>query len=318
MGEIVFLYPGQGAQEVGMGFDLLQRYPSAREIFNQANHLLGFSLSCLCLEGPEKELNKDLNAQLAVYTISCIITDILKNHGIIPDAVSGYSSGFYAAGYAAGCFDFSSGLDLVRCAGEILLEEGLKFKGGMAVIFGLSQETVEEICRRIENVDVAIVNTTRQIIVSGSAASVEAVMAVSLHEGALDAYRLTAATAYHSGFMKNGGLRFLRKLENRELFDPQIPIVSYQNLEWITDKYTMTSVMADQLSGPVRWVDLVKKMGEYRKTIFFEVGPGNIIFRTVKWIDRNTEIFSTASNDRLIKAIEGYRRLKKNGFHSSK
>jgi len=311
--KIVFLYPGQGAQEVGMGLDLYQAYPIARQRFEQADRLLGFSLSRMCFEGPEEKLNQDLNAQLAVYTISCILTEILEKHGVTPDAASGYSSGFYAAGYAADCFDFSSGLNITRRAGQILLEEGMKFDGRMAVVFGLSCMEVEEICRRIEHVDVAIANTPRQTVISGISSSVEKALTVSLNEGALDAYLLPAQTAYHSEFMKNGGLRFLRELEYRKLCDPKIPIMSYRNLEWVKDKNDMAAVMTDQLSDSVQWVDLVKKMGRKQKKVFFEVGPGNIIFRTVKWIDRTLEIFSTSSKNGLIEAIEKFHNTNING-----
>ena len=164
---VVFLYPGQGSQQVGMGLDLYHTHPEAREIFDQADHLLGFSLSRLCFEGPEEELNLDLNAQLAVYTVSCILTDVLRANNVLPDVVSGYSSGFYAAAYAADCFDFADGLHLVRRAGEILLDNGRKIDGAMAVIFGLSLEKVDSICQQVGAAEIAILNTPRQTIISG-------------------------------------------------------------------------------------------------------------------------------------------------------
>ena len=120
--KLTFLFPGQNSQQVGMGFDFFQNYSIARQLFEQADHHLGFSLSRICFEGPEEDLNQDLNAQLAMYTVSCIITDVLKIFKVLPHMVSGYSSGFYAAAYAAGCFDFIQGLDIVRQAGEFLLK----------------------------------------------------------------------------------------------------------------------------------------------------------------------------------------------------
>ena len=101
--KVVFLYPGQGAQHVGMGHDICQMYGQARRIFERADKLLGFALTRLCFEGPEKVLNQDLNAQLAIYTLSCALTNVLKEQNVLPDMVSGYSSGFYAAAFAGGC-----------------------------------------------------------------------------------------------------------------------------------------------------------------------------------------------------------------------
>jgi len=301
---VVFLYPGQGAQQMGMGFDLYQNYPVARQIFNQADQILGFPLSQLCFNGPEEELNRDLNAQIAVYTVSCILTEVLRTNNIFPDMVSGYSSGFYAAAYAAGCFDFSYGLYLVKRAGEILLEEGRKITGGMAVVFGLSPEKVKDICRQVGNVEVAILNTPRQIIISGISSSINEAMDLSLKEGALDVYPLSVATAYHSKFMKQSGKRFFSEINEEYLKDPKAPVMSYLSLDWILSKKDLKKIMAVQLSGPVLWVALIKEIGHNRNRLLLEVGPGAVIFRTVKWIDRNIEMMTTDSTEGLNTVIE--------------
>jgi len=307
--KVVFLYPGQGAQQVGMGSDLYQTYPLARQYFEKANHQLGLSLTRLCFEGPGEDLDKDLHAQLTVYTVSCILTDVLRNYGIFPDVVSGYSSGFYAAAYAAGCFDFSYGLNLVKRAGEILLDEGLKINGSMAVVFGLSHQKVTQICGQVENVEVAILNTPRQIIISGIDSAVKRVMAISLEAGALDAYPLSAETAYHCGLMKKSGLRLLREIESKQLENPQTPLMSYRSLKWVADKRDLKKVMASQLSGPVRWVDLIKRLCDKQNGLVFEVGPGQVISRTVRWIDRNIKIIDTATNAKVMDAVEKYHKI---------
>jgi [acyl-carrier-protein] S-malonyltransferase len=275
----------------------------AREVFDQADHNLGFSLSRLCFEGPEEELNQDLNAQLAVFTISCIVTDLLVANDIPPDAVSGYSSGFYAAAYGAGCFDFADGLELVRRAGEILLEEGMKIDGGMAVIFGLSLEKVSRICEKVGEVEVAIRNTATQNVISGIGSSVEKATELSLSEGALDAYILPAATSYHSSFMKQCSVRLVREIQDIKLKDPRTPLISYLSLEGVRNKTELRDIMATQLSGPVLWVDLIKKLSSEYSGLFVEVGPGEVISRTVKWIDRHLEIVSTATNERVLETI---------------
>lgn len=315
-GNVLFLYPGQGSQQVGMGFDWYQTYPEVREIFEQADHLLDFSLSKLCFEGPKEELNQDLNAQLAVYTLSCVITEVLRARDVFPDVVTGYSSGFYAAAYAAGCFDFSDGLYLVRQAGEILLDEGRKIDGSMAVIFGLSPEKVDSICQQAGDVQVAILNTPRQIVISGIESSVRRAMELSLIEGALDAYALSVGSAYHSRFMEQSGIRFLREIKDIDLRNPQIPLVSYLSLDCVPNKSELRNVMVTQLSRPVLWVDLIKRLRSNNIRLFIEVGPGEVISRTVRWIDRNIEIVNTATKGRLLKTVERYRPLR--GSHRSK
>jgi [acyl-carrier-protein] S-malonyltransferase len=299
----VFLYPGQGSQHVGMGFDLYQNYSEMQQIFDQADRFLGFSLSRLCFEGPQEELNEDLNAQLAIYTLSCGLTEILKTQNIRPDTVTGYSSGFYSAAYAAGCFDFNYGLEIVWRAGKILLDEGLKINGSMAVIFGLPVKQVASICHQVKNVQVAIINTPKQIIISGLRASIKKAMESSLNAGALDAYLLSVATAYHSSFMENGKKRFLNEIKDRCLKSPLVPLMSYFTLDYVNDPKKLKDIMAAQLNNPVLWVDLIKKLGHNNNRLLIEVGPGAILFRTVRWIDRNVEIVITATKEGLEKAI---------------
>ena len=305
---IVFLYPGQGSQHVGMGLELYKNYPEAKELFKQADDLLGFSLSNLCFEGPEEELNQDLNAQLAVYTVSCIVTDILKANGVFPNATSGYSSGFYGAAYAAGCFDFTHGLEIVKRAGEILLDEGRKSDGSMAVIFGLPLEQVEDICSRTKNVWVAIRNTPRQTVISGEAPSVKKAMDIARNEKALDVYPISVATAYHSSLVKGSEARLLKHINDEHLHDPRIPLVSYLSLEPVADRTELKNTMAYQLSRPVLWVDLIKKLGIGNK-VMIEVGPGAVISRTVIWIDRSIEIINTAKHRGLKNAVKRYKEL---------
>ena len=290
---LIFLYPGQGSHYRGMGYDIYESFPEARNIFDRADGHLDFSLRRLCFEGSDEELNSDLNAQLAVYTISCAITEVLRAHRIEPLITSGYSSGFYAAAYAAGCFDFTDGLDLVKRAGEILLDEGGNFDGCMAVIFGLSGEQTELICRRAGTVQVAIRNTSRQIIVSGLRSSVSKAMEIACAEGALDAYFLAAETAYHSILMANSSLRFHTHLNTINIASPRVPLLSYSSLDLVTDGEKLKKTMADQLSSPVLWVDVIKKLRLNDNFIFIEVGPGSVIYRTVRWIDRTIEAMIT-------------------------
>jgi malonyl CoA-acyl carrier protein transacylase len=299
-----FLFPGQGPQKIGMGRDLETNFPLASTRFDEAGCQLGFSIRDLCMKGPEARLNQDVNAQLALYTISCIITDILKNENISPRLCTGYSSGFYAAAYAAGCFDFTTGLTLVKDAGEILLEEGKQIDGGMAVIFGLPAEHVRNILKKEKQVEIAILNTSRQIVISGINARIKSVMDVAVKEGALDAHPLPVATAYHSRFMAPAGRRFLKTMKNKTFSAPRIPLFSYTTLAPIADAGSLCEAMAGQLSRPVLWVDLIKKLRHKNVRQMVEIGTGTMLSRTIRWIDRTIAMMNTDTADSVKRVIK--------------
>jgi len=290
---IGFLYPGQGAQQLGMGIDLEENFPAARARFEEAEKHLGFSLRDLCAAGPPEILNEDVNAQLAIYTVSCIITDILKAVSICPDFCTGYSSGFYAAAYAAECFSFAEGLSVVRFAGEALLEEGERIDGAMAVIFGLSAGRVSELIAAERDVEIAILNTPRQIVISGFKEPVHRVMKSALQQGALDAYFLPVRTAYHSRFMKKAGNRFFDRLRLNNFNAPRIPLFSYTTLSSVATGNALAETMAGQLSRPVFWVDLIRRLGRNSNVLMLEIGSGALVSRTVRWIDRSLPVRCT-------------------------
>jgi len=300
---IVCLFPGQGSQHVGMGADLYRRYAQARRRFDQADKLLGYKLSRLCFEGPVDVLNSDLNAQLAVYTVSCILTDLLKQAHMVPEAVTGYSSGYYAAVYAAGGLSFAQGLAIVKLAGEILLDEGRHIDGKMAVIFGLPHNDVAAICTRTGDVDMAIVNTAQQVIVSGLAPAVQQVITHCLAAGALDAYFLPAETAYHSRFMETARKRLADAIPVAHMSDTQIPIMSYATLEMATAKKDLAQTMAAQLTRTVRWCDLVRELGAEGDRRFLETGPGAVISRAARWIDRRLTVTAIGSAQALGRVV---------------
>jgi len=301
---IGFVYPGQGAQQVGMGVDLCEAYPSAAKRFKEADDSLGYSLQKLCAEGPRETLAQDLNAQLGIYTISVIVTDLLKERQIMPDLSAGYSSGFYAAAYAAGCFDFLTGLSIVKKAGKILLKVAQAHDSGMAAIFGLTHEQILTICRKVGPVDIAIHHTPRQIVISGLKSEIEAVMIKAMREGALDTNWLPAATAYHSYLMAAAGKLLQKEIDRDGISPPQIPLYSYTTTRQITDRDDLIHVMALQLNHPVLWVDLIRKLGHNHVNILIETGPGTMLSRSIRWIDRHIAMLDTNSVKRIQDVIQ--------------
>lgn len=297
---LIFLYPGQGAQQVGMGLDLYEHFPIARKRFAQADRFLGYALSNLCFEGPPAELNRDLTSQLAVYVVSCILTDLLAAQQIFPSAASGYSSGFYAAGYAAGCYHFEQGLAIVRQAGEILLAEEQKLAGTMGNIFGLSQVKVQAICERIGGLEIGIFNTPSQTIVSGPRTAVIEGLQTAKAEGALDVYLIYAAVPYHSSYLEPCSRQLQAELQYKVLHDPELPLFSYLDLAPVGDQKELKEIMTAQLSRPVFWVDLVRKL---QPGLMIEVGPGMMLSRTIRWINRGAEVISTADRQGFFNAV---------------
>ncbi|MGD9367027.1 MAG: ACP S-malonyltransferase [Desulfobacteraceae bacterium] len=308
---IAYLYPGQSLQRVGMGRDLYQRHALIREFFKRADDALDFELSRICFEGPADLLNQDLNCQLAIYVHGCAVTELLKSQGCAPAMLSGYSSGFYGAAYGAGCYEFIDGLQIVRQASEYLLSEGERLDGAMGVIFGLSAEAVQSLCDAQEDVQPAIYNTPRQIIVSGLREQVRAVMDGAMANGALDGYLLPAATAYHSKFMASAGDALLSAMDVDKLKAPQVPLISYSTLEPVADAHDLARVLAAQLSGPVRWVELIGHVSRCGIRQALEVGPGKVISRAVRWIDRSIQVLPTDDPASLDAAIKGSAALSK-------
>jgi [acyl-carrier-protein] S-malonyltransferase len=303
---IAYLYPGQSLQRVGMGRDLYQRHALIREFFKRADEALGFELSRICFEGPEDLLNQDLNCQLAIYVHGCAVTELLKSRGCAPTMLSGYSSGFYGAAYGAGCYEFIDGLEIVRQAGACLLSEGERFDGAMGGIFGLCAEAVQSLCDAQGDVQPAIYNTPRQIIVSGLREKVRAVIDGAMANEALDGYLLPAATAYHSKFMAPAGDALLSALDVGKLKAPKLPLISYATLAPVTDAHDLARVLAAQLSGPVRWVELMGHVTRCGIRQALEVGPGKVISRAVRWIDRSIRVLPTddhASLDAVLKEL---------------
>ncbi|MFZ3065091.1 MAG: ACP S-malonyltransferase [Nitrospirota bacterium] len=301
MSKISYVFPGQGSQYVGMGSLLYDKFDSVRSFYNEVNDLLRFDLKKLCSEGNKEELNKDINAQIAVYVNNHIHLMLLnENIGHIghirPIFYTGYSLGFYSALVAGGAIDFVTGLAIVKEAAKLMEVEIGTRKGGMIAIIGLLNDDVEAICneaRKEGDVWISNINAARQIIVSGMESGLKAVERLAQEKGALHIIPLNVGLPFHTPLMKRAGERFYEYLKTVDIKDSETPLVSYMNGQVIKGKDEIRRLLSEQLYNPVMWKDTIQMMINNGIDTFIEVGPERALYRMIQWIDRKVKVMAT-------------------------
>jgi [acyl-carrier-protein] S-malonyltransferase len=289
--EVAFLFPGQGSQSVGM-VQGLALYPEARENFQRASRALDFDLLELCLRGPEDELSLDFNAQVAVHVTNCAYASILKGMNFVPQMASGFSLGIFSALVAAGSLTFDQGLEGVIIAAEKMSEEGLKQKGAMAAVIGLSENKVQEVCREVTQVYVASVNNSQQLVISGQEESVEKAIRLCVVRGALLVKRLPIGWAIHTPLMERASQAFAEAIRGWEVSFPRIPVLSYLKGEYLETPEEIKEELSIQFCRPNHWHRVLLRMVEEGINTFVEVGPGNVLTQMVRWVNRTARVIT--------------------------
>jgi [acyl-carrier-protein] S-malonyltransferase len=293
---VAFIFPGQGSQQVGMGRDLYDAFPAARELFDEADRVLGFALSRLCFEGPEETLTDTVNAQPAIFATSLACWRALKSTSPLafgaPSFVAGHSLGEYSALAAAGALDFADGLRLVRERGRLMKLAGERSPGGMAAILALDAAAVEGVCQQARHetgavVQVANYNAPGQVVISGDERALERAMSLAGEAGARKVVRLAVSIASHSPLMAGIVDAFRRSVEAVALRRPDVPVVANVSAEPLDSVVAVRQEMVDQLTSPVRWVASMRHVLDAGVTTFVELGPARVLTGLLKRIERS-------------------------------
>jgi [acyl-carrier-protein] S-malonyltransferase len=293
-GRIVWLFPGQGSQVVGMGRDLAEVYPEAKAVFDEADDILGFKLSALCFDGPKETLDDTINAQPALLTASVGVLKVLETHLALPAPayVAGHSMGEYSALVAAGALTFGDGLRLVRERGRLMKQAGELNPGGMAAVIGAEDALVEEVCAEIGSVQVANYNSPGQVVISGAKADVDAAAVVLKARGVRRVIPLAVSIAAHSRLMEVVMVEFGAAVDDTPMRSPNVPVVANITARPLTDVSAIRAELKGQLNSPVRWVASVRFMIDQGVTLFVEIGPKDVLAGLVQRIEGDVEAIS--------------------------
>ena len=289
MPSVVLLFPGQGSQVPGMGKDLAERFPAARETFRAADAIIGAPLSQLCFEGPADELTKTLNAQPALLTHGAAVWAVVRD-ALAPMVVAaaGHSLGEFTAYHAADALALPEAVQLVRTRGELMFESGTRRPGAMAALLGDLTTPVEEICEEASAegvVSPANFNSPGQTVISGEPAGVDRAMALAKAAGARRTIRLNVSGAFHSPLMTDAAAGLESAIAMAHLSDPRFPVYANVNGQPITDAALARRLLVQQLTSPVQWVREVESLAAaHSDALFVEMGPGAVLKGLVKKI----------------------------------
>ena len=290
---IAYVFPGQGSQAVGMGHELYQSSRRAREVFEGADEALQFPLSRLCFEGPEEDLRETINAQPAILTVSiaCLAAASEINSTIKPAIVAGHSLGEYTALVVANVLEFADAVRLVRERGRLMQETGKIKPGGMAAIIGLDETTLDEICMET-GAQIANINCSGQIVISGPKAAVAYSMDLAQSRGAVGAVPLEVSGAFHTVLMEPTVEGMARAISQINFRSPEVPIVANSTAKPVTTIDEVKEEILQQLCHCVQWQPSVEYMVESGVSTFIEIGPGVVLSKLIKRISKQVQVLN--------------------------
>lgn len=302
---LVALFSGQGAQKVGMGKDFYESSATARAMMDEADKVLGFSLTKVMFEGPEEELTRTSRCQPALYLHGLVAMALLSERisAFQVDATAGLSLGEFTAHAAAGTFSFADGLRLVSKRGALMEEACQNTQGAMAALIGGEEEKIRALAVACD-VDVANLNAPGQIVLSGSVAGIDAVVEKAKDFGIRRAIKLNVAGAYHSRLMQSAQDQLAAAMQSVTMQSPQVPVVCNYGAVAVSDPREIKTMLEKQVTGSVRWTESIQQLRSMGHQRFIEFGPGKVIAGLVAKIDKEAEILSVEDLVSLEAAVE--------------
>ncbi|MSQ26549.1 MAG: [acyl-carrier-protein] S-malonyltransferase [Dehalococcoidia bacterium] len=291
MGATAFLFPGQGAQFVGMGHDLCEQSAAARGVFRDADDILGYPISSLCFNGPDNDLKRTLYTQPAVFVVSYACLAAAVEAGAVgrkpsPQLVAGHSLGEYTALVAAGAVSFEDGLKLVQTRAQLMEQAGTQHPGTMAAVLGMDMDALQGICTEA-GVEMANINAPDQVVISGEVGAIASAMELAKSRGARRVIPLEVGGAFHSRLMAPASSGMAGALDSVSFADPSPAVVANSTAEPLTQGREIGPELIRQLCSPVRWVETIALMKARGIQEYIEFGPGKVLTGLVKRLDKD-------------------------------
>ncbi|MHC4882721.1 MAG: ACP S-malonyltransferase [Planctomycetota bacterium] len=306
----VYIFPGQGAQYVGMGKDIAEQYPQASSLFERANDILGYDLRHVCFEGPEDKLNMTTLSQPAIFVVSAALLEVIRASGklVRPDVTAGLSMGEYTALYAAGLISFDDTLRLVQKRGQAMQDAADASDGSMVSILGLDEVQVISLCEEASQGELLVAvnfNCPGQIVLSGTVGACQRAAGLAEKYGAMKAVPLSVAGAFHSEMMDPAAEELGRALADCPIQDPMdIKVIANINADYYTDGNDIRHGLVKQLVQPILWQKCMERLLAEGLESFYEIGPGRVLTGLMKRIRRRTQVTNISSAESLQKFLD--------------
>ena len=300
-----FLFPGQGAQVVGMGKDVAQTWPVADDIFQKANEIVGYDLTEVCFEGPAEKLNSTTISQPGIFVTSAAILEVLKSESLIgtPDITAGLSLGEYTALYAAGIISFADALVLVQKRGQAMQAAADASKGSMVSIIGLDEDKIAQLCSKAaqgELLKAANFNCPGQIVITGTVSACQRAAEMAEEFGAMKAIILEVAGAFHSEMMNPAAQALAEAIKQANIAEiGNVNVIANINAEYYSDSAQISQGLIKQLTQPILWQKCMERLLADGVEKFYEIGPGRVLTGLMRRINRKTRVINISGTEAI-------------------